>query len=157
MLFILIGIKAENLNDLIAIINLTLQLTLLISLGMAFLFSLPLAFDDTKEKLRLREKFKICIKFYNPIMIYLYYPAKGIAWSAPRIPAGAMILYNFLKNLFFLIHSDLRLLCGVDSLIGAVTGYFTGNALIGALAGGMLGIADYEIISKRYLKVELKP
>lgn len=92
----------------------------------------------------------------NPVTVYIYYPAKGIVWAVPRIPAGLKILANFCKQLFLLIHSDLRLLCGVDSLIGASVGYFTGNVLIGALVGGVLGVLNYEIVSKRLLKVTLR-
>ncbi len=35
--------------------------------------------------------------------------------------------------------------------IGASIGYFSGNALIGALAGGVFGVLNYEILSKRIL------
>ncbi len=149
MLFLVEGITTIN-------IQVILSLVVFISTPATFLLSFTMVWADAKERKERREKLRANFKNFNPIMVYLYWPAKGIAWAMPRIPAGAVILYNFLKNLFFLIHSDLRLLCGVDSLIGAVIGYFTGNALIGALAGGMLGVADYEIISKRYLKVHLK-
>jgi len=43
----------------------------------------------------------------------------------------------------------------VDAMLGTVVGYFYGNALIGALAGGIFGVINFEIVSKRLLK--LKP
>jgi hypothetical protein len=92
----------------------------------------------------------------NPFTVYIYYPAKMVIWAVPRIPSGLMIIARFIKTLFVLIHSDLRLLCGIDSLIGSAIGYFTGNVLIGALVGGVLGVLNYELVSKRWLKVELR-
>jgi len=52
---------------------------------------------------------------------------------------------------FIIIHSEIRLLCGVDAVIGAAAGYFTGSAIIGALAGGLIGVINYEIVSRRVL------
>ncbi|MBI2064930.1 MAG: hypothetical protein HYT62_02665 [Candidatus Yanofskybacteria bacterium] len=60
---------------------------------------------------------------------------------------------TFVVELFRLIHSELRLLCAVDAAFGAAVGYFTGNALIGALAGGVLGVVNYEIITVRVMKL----
>lgn len=75
-----------------------------------------------------------------------------IQWS----PQGVRVLYRimmgvgrFIKTVFVLIHSDPRLLCGCDAAIGATIGYFVGNPLIGALAGGIIGVLNYEIISVR--------
>ncbi|MFH1866910.1 MAG: hypothetical protein ABIJ81_02405 [Patescibacteria group bacterium] len=62
----------------------------------------------------------------------------------------------FTKQVFVLIHSDERLLCGVDAAIGAGIGYFYSNPLIGALVGGIIGVIDYELVSKLWLKLPQK-
>lgn len=65
---------------------------------------------------------------------------------------GPFVLAYFLYRLFLLIHSDKRLLCGVDSAIGTGVTYL---ALIAAAAiSAVLGIVNYELVSKRWLRVE---
>lgn len=137
----------------------TSEHSLLMPIGLyGWLMSVYYFFSKSKEpRLRnINEEF-LCLLGFNPFTIYIYYPVKGIAWAVPRIPSGLMILARFVKTVFVLIHSDLRLLCGIDSLIGAAVGYFTGNVLVGALTGGVLGVVNYEIVSKKILKVELRP
>ena len=73
-------------------------------------------------------------------------PAR-IVWS------GICVLGLFSKQVLVLIHSDVRLLCGTDAAIGAGIGYLAHNPLIGALAGGILGLANYELVSIRWLKL----
>ena len=63
------------------------------------------------------------------------------------------VIRKFLYEMFILVHSEIRLLCGVDAAIGAAVGYLTGHALIGALAGGLLGIVNYELVSKWWLDI----
>jgi hypothetical protein len=60
---------------------------------------------------------------------------------------------SFLKQLFLLIHSEMRLLCLFDAALGSVIGYFAGNVLIGAIAGGVLGVLNFEILSRRILRL----
>jgi len=60
-------------------------------------------------------------------------------------------LWLFVCKLFLLIHSDLRLLCGTDAALGAATGYLLHNPLLGSLFGGLLGLLNYELVSKRLL------
>jgi hypothetical protein len=62
---------------------------------------------------------------------------------------------NFLWMLFKLIHSDLRLLVGIDSVIGGTVGYFCNSILIGMLVGGLWGLINYKLVSIWWLK--LKP
>ncbi len=62
----------------------------------------------------------------------------------------------FLKNLLLLIHSQLRLLCGVDAMIGAMIGRFYGvgmeGVLLGMLAGGFFGLFNYVVVTELCLK-----
>lgn len=74
--------------------------------------------------------------------------------NGPRLVARtAVVVAKFLWQVFILIHSEMRLLCGLDAAIGAAIGYWLGNALIGALAGGIFGLVNFEVISKRWLKL----
>lgn len=70
------------------------------------------------------------------------------------------LLYTFtcfvtevLKRTFILVHSEIRLLCFIDSALGSLVGYYTGNVLLGACAGLFLGVINYELISLRWLKL----
>lgn len=60
----------------------------------------------------------------------------------------------FLKKMFLLIHSDVRLLCGTDAAIGTVIGYFFQSPIVGCLAGAILGLANYYIVSIKILKLQ---
>lgn len=71
----------------------------------------------------------------------------------PALWRGMANVFHFFWHLFRLIHSDLRLLCGLDAAIGAGIGYAFGNVLIGALAGGLIGLVNYELVSRRLLKL----
>lgn len=92
-----------------------------------------------------------------------------VIWSIPIViieviigsPRVAVVLFRalvlfpirFVISLTRLIHTDERLLCGVDAAIGASIGYFTANALLGALIGGIFGVLNFEILSKRVFKL----
>jgi preprotein translocase subunit SecE len=89
----------------------------------------------------------------NPILLTAYFLPKGVLSLVPRISRIAVGIYRFAKEIFVEIHSDIRLLCGVDAAIGAGVGYFAGNPLIGALAGGLFGVLNYYLISIKLLKL----
>lgn len=86
----------------------------------------------------------------NPITVLLYYVPKGTFWVISKTVRFLMLT---VWHLFKLIHSDLRLLCGVDASIGATIGIFAHNPIIGAIAGGLIGVLDFELVSKRWLKL----
>ncbi|OGZ36037.1 MAG: hypothetical protein A2V60_01840 [Candidatus Portnoybacteria bacterium RIFCSPHIGHO2_01_FULL_39_19] len=65
----------------------------------------------------------------------------------------AKLMTKFIKTIFITIHSEIRLLCGVDAAIGTAIGYFAGNAIIGAIAGGLFGLLNYEVVSRRILRL----
>lgn len=86
-----------------------------------------------------------------------------VMWWIKLISFGSL----FIWKLFKLIHSDKRLLCGIDSALGGTVSYFLfspANSIIetimivvfGGLMGGFLGIINWEIVSKRILKVQIK-
>lgn len=74
------------------------------------------------------------------------------------------IWWRFLVDLFVGVHSDLRLLCGLDSFLGVVSGFLLfqngvlgGNQLLISLLGGVIGAIfgglNYQIVSIRWLKL----
>lgn len=100
------------------------------------------------------------LKRFNPISFYLWYVpmspfylARLIYREKAEVALALKTLGLFLAKLFRLIHSEVRLLCGVDAALGALVGYHFGNALIGAAVGGALGVVNFELISIRLLKV----
>ena len=72
---------------------------------------------------------------------------------------------RFIWRLFQLVHSEKRVLCGMDGTFGGIASYFwlispTASSmeqallvLFGGLLGAVFGIASWEIISKRVFKV----
>jgi len=115
--------------------------------------------------------FKMAILFTSPIFFFIVWPIVVLYYFAlwiilffreipkliPKIAKGAIslskLVASFFKTVFVQIHSDERLLCFLDAGIGAGIGYYYHYALIGAIAGGILGVANYELISKRWLKL----
>lgn len=89
----------------------------------------------------------------NPITIWFYYPFYYFCCFIENLPNILNKFYRFITKVFILIHSEVRLLCGVDAMIGAGIGFFSGSILIGMIAGGLIGILNYEIISKKILKL----
>lgn len=95
-------------------------------------------------------------KWGNPLTALLW-PIIALCWVlywlAKKMLAVVGFLREIMKTIFVLIHSNARVLCAVDSLIGACVGYFAGSAIIGALVGGCVGLLNYELVSKRLLKL----
>jgi len=61
----------------------------------------------------------------------------------------------FFWKFFKLIHSDIRLLVGIDSFIGGWVGYHYHSILAGMVFGAVWGLANYWLVSIKWLK--LKP
>lgn len=62
----------------------------------------------------------------------------------------------FVWQMFKLIHSDVRVLCACDAAIGAAVGYFYANPLLGGVVGGTFGVLNYEVVSKRLLRLNVQ-
>ena len=84
---------------------------------------------------------------------------KWIIWCNP-VTLPFTIVYQVVKVLFKLmirtlrlVHSDIRLLCMTDSAIGALVGYYFHSAILGGIIGAIVGLLNYELVSKRWLKL----
>lgn len=104
----------------------------------------------------------VACKIFPPFVLFWYLP-RGVIWLGRRLPRaivafayGCVGLARFLRRfgweLFLRVHSEKRLLCGVDAMLGAAVGYFAGSALIGALAGGCFGLVNYVFVTEHWLK-----
>lgn len=89
----------------------------------------------------------------NALSVLFRWVPKGICLIAAEIPGALGFLREIVKRTFILVHSEIRLLCMVDAMLGALTGYFCGNVLIGGVVGAILGVLNYKIISVRWLKL----
>ena len=69
-----------------------------------------------------------------------------------ELKAASSWMKRFGWELFVRIHSERRLICGVDALLGSAVGYFAGSAAIGALAGGILGVINYAVVTEHWLR-----
>src|SRR3989338_3926880 len=139
------------------------------SLAMIFSFliftgvaALAIALEPTSEK--LNTGMKVLLYKGNPFIVYFYYLPKyiiiGMWFMICSIPSfftaigrGFAKLGLFVWIVFRFIHSDMRLLCAVDAAIGVCAGFFLGSAIFGGLVGGLWGVLNFEILSKRVLKL----
>lgn len=95
----------------------------------------------------------------SPVAMFVTLPLtilSAVVWLLYKLCYFVPVLYKFICRTFKLIHSDIRLLCMTDSLIGATVGYFMGNALLGGLIGVVSGLLNYELISVRWLKLVVR-
>lgn len=76
---------------------------------------------------------------------------EGIPFIIDEAPDATRMSGCFIKEVFILIHSDLRLLVGVDAAIGATAGYFCSSVLFGAFFGGIFGVLNFIVISQWWL------
>lgn len=122
---------------------------------------------NAEERIEAKKDFLTIILFANPLSasaLGIRYLGK-FAWKGlihtPRAIWETMKFFwqiccciaRFAKHLFILIHSDVRLLCGVDAAVGVAAGYVAGNAVLGAILGGLSGLLNFWFISVKWLKL----
>jgi hypothetical protein len=110
------------------------------------------------------------ILLYNPLVALVWWLPQGLWWVAPKVwriaiakktyrPVvvgawqAARWCWDFACAVFTLIHSDERLICLADSMMGAAVGYLWSSPVVGAIIGAILGVLNYEIVSVRWLKL----
>lgn len=134
---------------------------LIIAGGCGFQFMIEIS-GDAIDGSRWRYLWKF-ILFLNPISLVTYWPIRVLCVLAVAIAdnIGSALAWmgKFTIAVLVLIHSRERLLCLLDAALGSAIGHFLClnrpgyYVLIWAIVGGLLGVAHYELISKRLLKV----
>lgn len=93
------------------------------------------------------------LKTANPITVLCYWIPRGALWILQQTPLIAVFTGRVAKRTFIMVHSELRLLCLTDAMLGAFIGYWCGNVLIGGVAGAVCGVLNYKLISVHWLKL----
>lgn len=100
------------------------------------------------------------LRMYCVILPLFFFTMMKELWRRLIVPS-ALFLTHFCKTLFLLIHSELRLLCLFDGGIGALAGMLIHDTLIavmvGMITGGLVGILNFELVSKRLLHLVPSP
>jgi hypothetical protein len=106
--------------------------------------------------------------FRNPLTFFLVrVPFFCLIAGAVMIAAGVLYLYGaavktwkalkvvsrWLKRTFVLVHSEYRLMVGMDTALGVAGGYMLGNFLIGVALAVVLFVVNVELVAKRYLRL----
>jgi hypothetical protein len=86
------------------------------------------------------------------IVAFIRFALRLIICTPRGIVAATSFCKRFGWQMFIRIHSERRLICGVDALLGSAVGYFAGSAAIGALAGGILGVINYAVVTEHWLR-----
>lgn len=128
------------------------------------MLALRMAYDDRYHNHDIVLRDKKALIALSPFRVYLWLPIK-LLYATPvffwknrleikgiAVEIAATIGW-FLKQLLILIHSEIRLLCMTDAAIGVAIGYFCHSVLIGGLAGGFIGVLNFELFSIRILKL----
>lgn len=90
-------------------------------------------------------------RLFPLIVVFVHLP-RGMHWLWGKAPRFIRFCKCLGWEFFIRIHSERRLLCGFDAMLGAGVGYFAGSAIIGALAGGVFGLINYAVVTKRILE-----
>jgi hypothetical protein len=126
-------------------------IALSISSIVALLVSILAAFDKTNNS---EETVKLyIISIISPFVLFGLVIPRWIFLAIKKSPVWIPLVGKFFMELFQYIHSDVRLLCGMDAAIGAGVGYFAGDMLIGALFGGAFGLLNYKIVRTYIFKI----
>lgn len=130
-----------------------------ISSVMWLMASLPIRIDGDglSERSEAKSAKRTIYRFAPPIVIF---------WHLPRrvfftLRAFTRFARRFGWEFFLRIHSEERLICGFDAMVGAASGPAIGRlahltpviaTLVGAACGGLLGFVNYEFVTKRWLE-----
>ncbi len=111
--------------------------------------------EDTKSP---RLDMKIIFYWVSPIGIAHFVFLKALPWLVVGLYKSGRWLVRqtgvFGKTLFVAVHSERRMLCCLDAMLGTLVGYYLGSWPAGTLAGLVFALISYELISKRLLKLQ---
>lgn len=122
---------------------------------------------EDREKIRWARKVVILATPPGPLILVIWIliaVVKAVPEIVMVISECARFLGGFAKTLFLFIHSRELVLCFVDGCFGVAISYFIfvviGNMqlgptlLAGGLTGGLVGVVNYEVVSRRLLRLE---
>jgi hypothetical protein len=89
---------------------------------------------------------------YGMVWVMVHSP-QLIVKVAKFVISVSSVLAQFIAGVFVYVHSSRRTLCFVDATLGAAIGYTFGSAIIGTIAGVVLGVINYELVSVRWLRL----
>jgi hypothetical protein len=131
-----------------------------------FVSSIELA--EAKGHAQLRERtmadYREGLLGWNPVTVYCWRIPRALWRILGRVVARIIgclpaardaitrfvrVVGHFFRHLFILVHSDIRLLCGIDGAIGVIAGFRMGSPILGAAIGAVVGVLNYEVFSKR--------
>jgi len=105
---------------------------------------------------------------WNPIVapcLLFYYLVRGVVWAASRVPVAlwktAATFIRFLWQVFCYLHCEERRICFSGTAIGVLAGFTAGwqsgvvflGSVIGGAVGCLVGILEYELVARRWLKL----
>lgn len=105
---------------------------------------------------------------HGNILSLIWYALLGICWiivqSVKRVPRGVGSAWvgtclavrksgTFCVTAFRFVHSKRRTICLIAATAGAAIGYHFGSAVIGGIAGGLIGLIEHELVSVKWLKI----
>ncbi len=125
---------------------------LLVAVGLA-LFGVLLAANDRKAVCRTILSCLLLTPLVLPFTLAFFIGSALLPRVGRYVVGLAAFVLRAARQLFVLIHSELRVLCMTGAMVGAVAGFCFGHALIGGLVGAVCGLADYKLVSERLLKV----
>lgn len=124
-------------------------------------------YESVKEITIYRDLWWLTLRgiVYAVFVVVALLPFRFVVGLIDTTRASVRFTGIFFVILIRLIHSDKRLLCGVDAAIGTGVAYVTlarpemtvvQHALViaaGAMIGAALGVLNYEVVSKRILRL----
>lgn len=95
---------------------------------------------------------------FSPIALpftFAFYAIKyafaGMRFAVLRAPRATVTVAKRTLHVLVVINNDTRLLCAVSAGLGACIGYFAGNAIIGAITGGIIGTVTHASVRSKKL------
>lgn len=168
-----LNIETEIIYDDIKLIILCISLICLALIILSFVMALWKSYETDYIHIGENESKmnkKVSIIFFPLLSPFtaIFYTLKGLWLLTKGIYLNRIEIVKFLfitiwvtiakffKNLFILIHSDVRVICFIDACIGTALGFYFQSPIIGCLAGGVIGWFNYQIVSIKILKLSPK-
>ncbi|AKM78019.1 MAG: hypothetical protein UX58_C0011G0009 [Candidatus Wolfebacteria bacterium GW2011_GWB2_46_69] len=129
-----------------------------IYVGLTLMFIASSSFKSEDSMQRHVKDMSHIVQLFHPIpfvvrtiWIAIFYVLLVVALVTEKVSEFA---WQFTHHLFRIVHSHERVLFGIDVAIGVAIGHYTGNAILGGLAGVAWWILDWHLISLKLMKVQ---